>query len=196
MNPQVDDAAFDVLFRNARTQNGFLPKPLPDDLLRRIYDVAKFGPTSMNTQPMRVVFLRTAPAKERLVPALSPGNVDKVRQAPVTAIIATDSRFYDNMPTVWHGDGAKEMFAGNLPMADATATRNSTLQGAYLMLAARGLGVDCGPMSGFDPAKVNAEFFADGRFKVNFLCNFGYGDPSKLFDRNRRLGFDEACSLL
>lgn len=196
MAASIDDKAFDVLFRDARTQNGFLDQAVPDDLLRRVWEICRMGPTSMNTQPMRVLFLRTPQAKARLAPALSAGNVEKVKQAPVTAIIGTDSRFYENMPTVWHGEGAREMFAGNAAMADATAQRNSTLQGAYLMIVARGLGLDCGPMSGFDQGKVNAEFFPDGRVKSNFLCNLGYGDTSKLFNRNRRLDFDEACQLL
>lgn len=192
----LDEQAFDLLFRNARTQNGFIDKPVSDETLRKIWDICRMGPTSMNTQPMRVLFLRTPQAKARLIPALSAGNVEKVKQAPVTAIIGMDTRFYDNLPTVWHGEGARDMFAGNAGLSEATAQRNSTLQGAYLMIVARGLGLDCGAMSGFDQAKVNAEFFADGRVKSNFLCNLGYGDPSKLFNRNRRLDFDEACQLL
>lgn len=196
MASSIDDSAFDLLFRDARTQNGYLEQPVSDDLLRRIWDITRMGPTSMNTQPMRVLFLRSPEAKARLIPALSAGNVDKVKQAPVTAIIGTDTRFYENMPTVWHGEGAREMFAGNTALSEATAQRNGTLQGAYLMIVARGLGLDCGPMSGFDQSKVNAEFFPDGRVKSNFLCNLGYGDPSKLFKRNRRLDFDEACQLL
>lgn len=196
MSSSLGDSAFDILFRNARTQNGFTSDPVPDDLLKRLWEIARMGPTSMNTQPARLLFLRTEAAKQRLIPALSPGNVDKVKQAPVTVIVATDTRFYEHMPTIWHGEGAKEMFAGNAALAEGTATRNGTLQGAYLMIVARGLGLDCGPMSGFDPAKVNAEFFPDGRCKANFLCNLGYGDPSKLFKRNRRFEFDEACQLL
>lgn len=196
MASSIGDSAFDLLFRDARTQNGFLDQPVSDDLLRRLWDIARMGPTSMNTQPMRVLFVRSPAAKARLIPALSAGNVDKVKQAPVTAIIGTDTRFYENMPTVWHGEGARDMFAGNAALSEATAQRNGTLQGAYLMIVARGLGLDCGPMSGFDQAKVNAEFFPDGRVKSNFLCNLGFGDPSKLFNRNRRLDFDEACQLL
>lgn len=196
MASSIGDSAFDLLFRDARTQNGYLDQPVPDDLLRRLWDITRMGPTSMNTQPMRVLFLRSAEAKARLIPALSAGNVEKVKQAPVTAIIGTDTRFYENMPTVWHGEGARDMFAGNAALSEATAQRNGTLQGAYLMIVARGLGLDCGPMSGFDQGKVNAEFFPDGRVRSNFLCNLGYGDPSKLFQRNRRLDFDEACQLL
>lgn len=195
-NQRLDDGALDLIFRNARTQNGWTNEPVPDELLRKIYDLAKTGPTSMNCQPARFVFLRTPEAKERLLPALMPGNVEKTRQAPVTVIIATDMQFYENMPTIWHGEGARERFAGNKGLADATALRNATLGGAYFMMAARALGLDCGPMSGFDAAKVNAEFFPDGRCQVNFLCNLGKGNPALLFDRNRRLDFDEACQLL
>ena len=196
MSSSLGDSAFDILFRNARTQNGFSNDPVSDELLKRLWEIARMGPTSMNCQPARILFLRTPTAKARLIPALSPSNVDKVKQAPVTALVATDTRFFEHMPTIWHGDGAREMFANNTALAEGTATRNGTLQGAYLMIVARGLGLDCGPMSGFDQAKANAEFFADGRFKSNFLCNLGYGDPSKLFKRNRRFDFDEACQLL
>lgn len=196
MSSSLGDSAFDILFRNARTQNGFSNDPVSDELLKRLWEIARMGPTSMNCQPARILFLRTPAAKARLIPALSPSNVDKVKQAPVTALVATDTRFFEHMPTIWHGDGAREMFANNTALAEGTATRNGTLQGAYLMIVARGLGLDCGPMSGFDQAKANAEFFADGRFKSNFLCNLGYGDPSKLFKRNRRFDFDEACQLL
>lgn len=196
MSSSLGDSAFDILFRNARTQNGFTNDPVPDELLKRLWEITRMGPTSMNCQPARILFLRTPAAKARLIPALSPSNVDKVKQAPVTALVATDTRFFEHMPTIWHGDGAREMFANNTALAEGTATRNGTLQGAYLIIVARGLGLDCGPMSGFDQAKANAEFFADGRFKSNFLCNLGYGDPSKLFKRNRRFDFDEACQLL
>ena len=196
MSSSLGDSAFDILFRNARTQNGFSNDPVSDELLKRLWEITRMGPTSMNCQPARILFLRTPAAKARLIPALSPSNVDKVKQAPVTALVATDTRFFEHMPTIWHGDGAREMFANNTALAEGTATRNGTLQGAYLMIVARGLGLDCGPMSGFDQAKANAEFFADGRFKSNFLCNLGYGDPSKLFKRNRRFDFDEACQLL
>ena len=184
------------IFNEARTANGFIDKPVPLELLQQIYDLAKMGPTSMNTQPTRYVFLTTPASRERLRPALSPGNLDKTMAAPVTVIVATDTRFYENMPQVWHGAGAKEMFEGNAPMAQATATRNGTLGGAYFMVAARAVGLDCGPMSGFDIAKVNAEFFPDGRLQANFLINLGYGDPSKLFNRNPRLSFEQACSVL
>lgn len=193
---QISQEALDQLFFNARTQNGFTDKPVSTELLKKVYDIARMGATSMNTQPTRYVFLTTPAAKARLAPALMPGNVDKTREAPVTVIVATDTRFFENMPQVWHGPGAQEMFAGNAALAEGTATRNGTLGGGYFMIAARACGLDCGPMSGFDPAKVNAEFFADGRFKVNFLINLGYGDTSKLFPRNPRLSFEQACQIL
>lgn len=195
MNP-IDSAALDTLFIKARTANGFLDKPVPEDLLRRVYEIAALGPTSMNTQPTRYVFLNTKEARERLLPAMLPGNLDKTRSAPVTVIVATDTKFYEYMPKVWHREGAKENFEANAALASATATRNGTLGGAYFMIAARALGLDCGPMSGFDIAKVDAEFFPDGRWKTNFLINLGYGDDSLLFKRNPRLVFDEACRVL
>jgi nitroreductase len=192
----IDNHALEQLFFNARTANGFLDQPVSAELLRRVYDIAKMGPTSMNTQPTRYVFLTTAASKERLLPALNPGNVDKTKTAPVTVIVANDTQFFEHMPKVWHREGAKEMFEGNAALAAATATRNGTLGGAYFMIAARALGLDCGPMSGVDLAKVNAEFFPDGRFQANFLINLGYGDATKLFDRNPRLTFEQACQTL
>lgn len=193
---QVSQEALDQLFFSARTQNGWLDKPVSDELLKQVYDIAKMGATSMNCQPMRIVFVRTPEAKERLVATVSPGNVDKTRAAPVTAIFANDTRFYENMPQIWFREGAKEMFEGNPAMAAATCTRNATLQAAYFMIAARALGLDCGPMSGFDIAKVNAEFFPDGRLQANFICSLGYGDESKLFERQPRLSFEQVASLL
>ncbi|MCE2878502.1 MAG: malonic semialdehyde reductase [Comamonadaceae bacterium] len=192
----ISDASLDQLFRQARTANGFIDKPVSADLLRRVYELAAMAPTSMNTQPTRYVFLTTAAAKERVIPALSPTNVDKTRSAPVCVIVATDTRFYEHMPTIWHNPGAKEMFEGNAAMASGTATRNGTLGGAYFILAARALDLDCGPMSGVDLAKVNAEFFPDGRLQANFLINLGYMDKSKLFNRNPRLSFEQACQML
>lgn len=193
---KIPQACLDQIFINARTANGFLDKPVPQELLQEVYDLAKWGATSMNTQPTRYVFLNSTESRARLIPALSPGNVDKTRTAPVTVIVATDTQFYEHMPTVWHNPGAKEMFEGNAALASGTATRNGTLGGAYFMIAARALGLDCGPMSGVDLAKVNAEFFADGRLQANFLINLGYGDDSKLFKRNPRLSFEQACSVL
>ncbi|MBN9372065.1 malonic semialdehyde reductase [Hydrogenophaga sp. YM1] len=192
----LDNAALDTLFLKARTANGFLDKPVPEALLKQVYELAALGPTSMNTQPTRYVFLNSKEARERLLPAMLPGNLDKTRTAPVTVIVATDTRFYEYMPQVWHREGAKENFEANAALASATATRNGTLGGAYFIVAARALGLDCGPMSGFDIGKVDAEFFPDGRWKTNFLINLGYGDDSLLFKRNARLGFDEACRVL
>ena len=167
------------------------------ELLREVYALAKLGPTSMNTQPTRYVFLTTEAAKARVLPALSPGNVEKAKQAPVLAIVATDTRFFEFMPTVFpNNPNAQAFFSSDAAIATATATRNGTLGSAYFMVAARALGLDCGPMSGFDAAKVNAEFFSDGRWQANYLLNLGHGDPAKLFDRNPRLSFEQACVLL
>ncbi len=192
----IASSALDLLFNDARTANGFLDKPVPLELLRQAYDLAKMAPTSMNTQPARYVFLTTPQAKARLAPALSGGNSEKTMQAPVTVIVATDTRFFENMPLVWHAEGAKEMFEGNPAMATATATRNGTLSGGYFILAARAVGLDVGPMSGFDIPKVNAEFFPDGRYQANFLINLGYADRSKEFNRNPRLTFEQAADVL
>ena len=192
----IDQNAIEQLFLNARTANGFLDTPVPLAQLQAVYDIAKMGATSMNCQPARYVFLTTPEARARLIPALMLGNQEKTKLAPATVIIATDTRFYEHMPQVWHEPNAQAMFAGNAAMAEGTATRNSTLGGAYFMLAARALGLDCGPMSGFDMAKVNAEFFPDGRFTANFLLNLGVGDDSKLFKRNPRLSFEQACTVL
>jgi 3-hydroxypropanoate dehydrogenase len=190
-----DAQSLDLLFRTARTQNGWQPKPVPESLLREVFDLAKMAPTSANCSPMRLVFVTTPEGKARLKPALAAGNLDKTMAAPVTAIIANDTRFFEELPRLFPHADAKSWFAGNEALAAATAMRNGTLQGAYLMLAARALGLDCGPMSGFDPARIDAEFFPDGRFKSNFLCNLGYGDPSKLFPRSPRFEFDEVCTF-
>ena len=193
----IDQNAMNALFNDARTANGFIDKAVPSDLLHKVYDLAKMGSTSMNCQPTRYIFLTTPQAKEKVLGAMSPGNVDKTKSAPVTVIIATDNQFYENMPKVFpNKPDAKEMFAGNAGLAAGTASRNGTLGGAYFMIAARAYGLDCDPMSGFDAAKVNQEFFPDGRFSVNFIVNLGYIDSSKLFPRNPRLSFDEACQIL
>ena len=196
MKLPVAQACLDQLFFKARTANGFTSQAVPQALLQQAYDIAKMGATSMNAQPTRYVFLNSPESRARLLPAMSPGNVDKTKDAPVTVIVATDTRFYEHMPQVWHVAGAKEMFEADLPLAQATAIRNGTLGAAYFMIAARALGLDCGPMSGVDLAKVNAEFFADGRLQTNFLINLGYGDDGKLFDRNPRLAFEQACTVL
>jgi 3-hydroxypropanoate dehydrogenase len=197
MSHKLDDQALDILFRKARTHIVWEDKPVSDELLRQVYDLMKWGPTSANCSPARILFLRTPEAKERLRPALSPTNVDKTMQAPVTAIIADDLKFYENLPRLFpNNPAAREWFSGNPQLAEVTAFRNGTLQGGYFILAARAAGLDCGPMSGFDNAKVDAEFFAGTSVKSNFLCNVGYGHASKLFPRNPRLDFDEACKLL
>jgi 3-hydroxypropanoate dehydrogenase len=193
---KVSADCLDQLFLKARTANGFIDKPVPMELLQQAYDIAKMGATSMNTQPSRYVFLLSRESRARLLPALSPGNLDKTREAPVTVIVANDMKFYEHMPQVWHKPGAKENFEGNPALAAATATRNGTLGAAYFMTALRAVGLDCGPMSGVDLAKVNAEFFADGRLQANFLINIGYGDDSKLFERNPRLAFEQVATIL
>ena len=192
----ISGEALDQLFRKARTQNGWQPRPVAEELLRQVYDRARLGPTSANTSPARFVFLHTPQAKERLRPALAPSNVEKTMAAPVTVIIAYDIEFHEKLPKLFPHRDMRPMFAGNPALIQESAFRNGTLQGAYLMLAARALGLDCGPMSGFDQLKVNAEFFPDGKWKSNFLCNLGYGDPSKLFPRSPRLSFEEACQVL
>ena len=194
----LDDKALDKIFRDARTHNGWLPKPVTDDRLRAIHELAKWGPTSANTQPARFVFVRTREGKERLRPALSAGNTEKTMSAPVTAIVAYDTQFYEHLPKHFpHDQTAIHWFKGEgkEAVAAATAFRNGTLQGAYLMIAARALGLDCGAMSGFDNAVVDRSFFPDGRYKTNFLCNIGYGDESKIFARSPRMSFEDACTL-
>jgi 3-hydroxypropanoate dehydrogenase len=193
----LDDAGLDLLFRHARTQNGWLDTPVSDAQLQEIYDIVRLGPTSANSCPARFLFLRTPDAKARLLPALSPGNVEKTKAAPVTAIIGYDTRFYELLPKLFpHRPEMKDPYAANPQLAETTGFRNGTLQGAYLMIAARSVGLDVGGMSGFDNAKVDAEFFPEGRIKSNFLCNIGHGDPAKVMPRLPRLGFEEACRLL
>ena len=191
----LPETALRQLFLDARTVNGFLDIPVPPALLEQVYALACMGATSMNCQPTRFVMLASRAARERMEPLLMPGNRAKTLAAPVCVIVATDTRFYEHLPELWHDASAREMFAADPALASATAARNSTLGGAYLMLAARALGLDCGPMSGFDIDKLNAAFFADGRYKANFLVNLGYGDDSKLFARNQRLSFEQACAL-
>jgi len=193
----LDAHALDVLFREAHSTHAFT-EPVTDAQLRALYDLLKWGPTTLNTQPGRFVFVRSKEAKEKLAPALSPGNLDKTMAAPVTAIVAYDSQFYENLPRTFpHRPEANKAFMGDekAAYANVTALRNSSLQGAYLIIAARALGLDCGPMSGFDNAKVDAAFFPDGRWKSNFLCNLGRGDPAKVMPRNPRLTFEEACRI-
>lgn len=192
----LDAGALDVLFRSARTHYRWTDEPVPDTLLRELYELARLGPTSANSSPGRFLFLRTRGAKERLVPALSRGNVKKVITSPVTAIVAYDPRFYEHLPRLFPGADARAWFAGSEALAEETAFRNSTLQGAYLIVAARALGLDCGPMSGFDRAMVDALFLAERGWKSNFLVNIGHGDAAGQAPRAPRLDFDEACALL
>jgi 3-hydroxypropanoate dehydrogenase len=191
----LDEAALRRLFLDARTHNAWQDRAVSEALLRRLWDLARMPPTSANCGPLRVVFVTSAAAKEKLRPALMEGNRDKVMAAPVTAILAYDTRFTEWLPTLFPHTNARAWFEGNDALMHETAFRNGTLQGAYLMLAARALGLDCGPMSGFDKALVDAAFFPDGRFKSNVLCSLGYGDPKGLHRRNPRLDFDDACRV-
>jgi 3-hydroxypropanoate dehydrogenase len=199
------------LFRDARSHGAWLDKPVSDETLREIYDALKWGPTSANASPARFVFIRTAKNKERLRPSLAPGNVEKTMAAAVTVIVAYDLQFHEKLPKLFpHNPAMRDLFTANPALVEVTARRNSSLQGAYLMLAARALGIDCGPMSGFDNAKLDEEFFGAGKecegceqeffpaghVKSNFLCNLGYGDGSKLLARSPRLEFNEACTLM
>lgn len=196
MHEMLSEAALDQLFRQARTYNAFLPTPVPEAKLRELYELLKFGPTSANSSPMRVVFVRSEAAKEKLSPLMSDGNRAKTRVAPVTAIVGSDMAFHEQLPKLFPHADAKSWFEGNQPLIELTAFRNATLQGAYLIMAARAVGLDCGPMSGFDNAGVDAAFFAGTTIKSNFLINIGYGDASRdLFPRSPRLSFDEACRI-
>jgi 3-hydroxypropanoate dehydrogenase len=196
MSEKLAEAALDQLFRTARTYNAFLPKEVSDEQLHALYELAKFGPTSANSSPARLVFVKSAAAKEKLKPFLSEGNRAKTMAAPVTVIVANDHAFYEQLPKLFPHADARSWFAGNQPLIDTTAFRNATLQGAYVIMAARALGLDCGPMSGFDNAGVDQAFFAGTTVKSNFLINLGYGDSSRdLFPRSPRLAFDEACRI-
>ena len=211
MHQSLSNEALDQIFCQARTHIAWLDKPVSDETLRQLYDLMKWGPTSANSSPARFLFLRTPEAKQRLLPALAPGNVEKTMKASVTAIVAYDLRFYDKLPKLFPPNPKMaSIFAESPELAEVTAMRNSSLQGAYLIIAARALGLDCGPMSGVDNAKVDHEFFGAGReeqasdeeffptthVRSNFLCNLGYGDPAKLFPRGPRLNFEEVCVLL
>jgi len=193
---KISNEALNQLFHEARTHTAWLPRPVPVEILKEAYDLARMGPTSANGSPARFVFLTSQEAKNRLVPALAPLNIEKTKAAPVTAIIAWDTEFYESLPMLFPHADMRSYFVGNPVLIEETAFRNGSLQGAYFIIAARAVGLDCGPMSGFDAAKVNAEFFPDGKWKTNFLCNLGYGDKGKLHPRNPRLDFDEACRVL
>lgn len=191
----LDVKALDTLFMEARTYNAWSDKPVAKAMLEEIWNIARMGPTSANCSPARIVFVTSAPSKEKLRPFLMGGNVEKTMQAPATAIIGQDMEFYDKLPELFPHEDARSWFAGNDTLIRETAFRNSTLQGAYFMLAARALGLDCGPMSGFDKEKVDAAFFAGTAIKSNFLCNIGYGTDENLFPRSPRLAFAEACRV-
>ena len=207
---RVNDEALDMIFRTARSYNGWLDKPVSNEMIRELYDLVKLGPTSANSMPARFLFLWTKGAKERLRPALATGNVEKSMSAPVTVIVAYDLRFYEKLANLApHNPPFRELFRNNPELAEITARRNSTLQGAYFIIAARALGLDCGPMSGFDNAKVDQEFFGasgeregsfeehvPGSVKSNFLVNIGYGDPASVHPRSPRLDFAEVCTIL
>jgi len=192
----LDAAGLDLLFREAHTHNKFRDTPVSDETLRELYDLLKFGPTSANSSPARFVFIRAKEGKEKLRPALSAGNTDKTMAAPVTAIVAYDPKFFEQLPRLFpHNPDAISWFSGNDSLAATTAFRNGTLQGAYLIIAARALGLDTGPMSGFDNATVDAAFFAANGWRSNFLVNLGHGDPAGVYPRSPRLPFDEAAVL-
>jgi len=208
---KLPDASLDQIFRNARTHSAWLDEPVSDETLRELWDLMKWGPTAANTNPARFVFIRSKEAKERLRPALAPGNVDKTMAAPVCVIVAYDLLFFEKLPRLFpHNPAMRNLYATNPQLVETTARRNSSLQGAYMMIAARSLGLDCGPMSGFDNARLDEiffgageecegceqEFFPRGHVRSNFLCNLGYGDPTKLHPRGPRLDFGEACSVL
>ena len=210
MIERLDEHSQELLFSGARSHSHWLDRPVPDAMLRNLYELWKWGPTSANSCPARIVFLRTPAGKARLIPALAPMNVQKVMTAPVTAIVAYDTKFYDKLPQLLPSNPAmRTYFAQSPELSLSTAQRNSALQGAYLMIAARSLGLDCGPMSGFDNLLVDREFFSSqegatrthemfrgGDIRSNFICNLGYGDRSKVYSRSPRLGFDDVCALL
>ncbi len=192
----LPDATLDQLFREARSQNGWTDTPVSETLIRAVYDLARMGPTSANCSPARFVFCASPEAKEKLGSFASEANRTKILAAPVTVIIGHDLKFYERIPELFpHNPGAKDWFSGSAALAETTAFRNGTLQGAYFMLAARSLGLDCGPMSGFNNAKVDEAFFAGTTIKSNFICSIGTGDPSKVFGRSPRLAFEDACRI-
>jgi 3-hydroxypropanoate dehydrogenase len=192
----LNQSALDTLFYSARTHNGWLDREVSNAQLELLYDLLKWAPTSANSSPARLVFVRSAEAKARLLPALSAGNADKTMAAPVTVIVGMDLAFYEKLPQLSPAVDARSWFAGKDEAIRSTAFRNSSLQGAYLIMAARAIGLDCGPMSGFDSAKVDEAFFAGTTVKSNFLCNLGYGDVAKVRPRAPRLAFDEACKIV
>ncbi|MDO8837496.1 MAG: malonic semialdehyde reductase [Parvibaculum sp.] len=193
----LDNEALDTIFRKARTHNAWTSEPVSDATLKELYELMKWGATSANCSPARIVFVKSKEAKEKLAPALSEGNLKKTMAAPVTAIIGYDVEFYERLPELFpHEPNAKTWFNWSAEWAEMTAFRNGSLQGAYFMIAARALGLDCGPMSGYDMKKVDEAFFGGTTVKSNFLCNLGHGDPSALFPRSPRLPFDDACKII
>ena len=192
----LSEEALKQILTEARTHSVWRPEPVSDDLLIQVYDLMKWGPTSANSSPARIVFVKSKEAKEKLLPCMAPGNVEKTQAAPVTAIVAQDMEFYEKLPKLFPFADARSWFAGNKELIESTAFRNSSLQGAYLIIAARSVGLDCGPMSGFDNAKVDEVFFQGTAWKSNFICNLGYGDSSKLRPRAPRLEFNDACKIL
>jgi 3-hydroxypropanoate dehydrogenase len=193
----LDDNALDLVFREARTHNGWTDRPVPDALLRKAFDLMKMGPTSANCSPLRIVFVRSDAAKQRLLPALSRGNSAKTMAAPVTAILGYDTHFYERLGFLFpHDASAASWFTSSERLANETAFRNATLQAGYFILAARAVGLDAGPMSGFDNAKVDAEFFAGTSVRSNFICSLGYGEPAKVYKRLPRFSFDDVCQVL
>lgn len=195
MRGKLDDNALDLVFRKARTHNGFQPIDVAESLLREVYDLAKWGPTSANTTPARFLFIVSPQAKAKLAPAMSAGNRAKTLAAPVNLVIGYDTQFYELLPELYPREAARGWFEGK-PDVETVALRNSALQGAYFMIAARSLGLDCGPMSGFDANLVNKTFWSDGRIKANFMCNIGYGDDARVYPRSPRLPFERACEVL
>ncbi len=196
MTQKLDKNVEDILFNNARTHNKWKSEDVLSELLVKSYELTKMGPTAANCQPLRITFIKSREAKERLKPFLAAGNVEKTMNAPVVAILAYDTKFYEHLPFLFPHTDARSWYEGNKAFAEETAFRNSTLQAGYFIVAARMVGLDCGPMSGFDAEGLNKEFFPDGRFKANFLCNLGYGDEAGLFPRSPRFEFSDACEIL
>jgi len=192
---KLDQSVLDQLLVKARTHNGWTDRPVADELLHELYELMKWGPTGANCSPARIVFVKSAEAKEKLLPCMSPGNVAKTKAAPVTAVIGMDMEFYEKLPQLFPQTDVRSWYVGNQAMIEATAMRNSSLQGGYFILAARALGLDCGPMGGFDQEKMNAAIFPNSKLRANFVCNLGYGDTAKLMPRNPRLAFAQACRI-
>jgi len=192
----LNQQALEQLFLSARTHNGWQDKSVSEEILKQLYDLVKFAPTSANASPARFLFLTSKESKEKLKPSLMEGNIEKTMQSPVTVIIGYDMNFYEHLPFLFPHTDAKAWFEGNEALIEETAFRNSSLQGGYLIMAARALGLDCGAMSGFDKEKVAQTFFPEGNIKINFLCNLGYGDPEKLYPRSPRLSFEQTCQIL